>query len=189
MIDCKVRLRSGNCTVTPSCVGHANALRAGCIDVIELTLRTDLALVALRAICDNVPDTLVGVGTILSPKSGRVVKDVGASFGVSLGYNPKVVWATQEAGLPFATRISTPSDLEWATEQGGRLVKFFLAESAGGIACLRSMDWGAMVYVTRPEKAFFVPLNADGDYNAYQIKSIVDRVDGGDAFAGGLILR
>lgn len=117
----------------------AKALLAGGIEVIELTFRTPAALDALKAITANVPDMLVGVGTILSPAQVVQVKEAGADFGVSPGMNPRVVQAAIDTGLPFAPGIATPSDLEAAIELGCRFVKLFPAEPLGGVAYLRSM--------------------------------------------------
>lgn len=125
-------------------VDHAvplsRALLAGGIDVIELTLRTAAGLDAVKAVAAEVPEVVVGVGTILTPDTARQVKSAGAHFGVSPGMNPRVVQAALDAGLPFAPGISTPSDLEAAIELGCTLVKFFPAEAAGGINFLRSMS-------------------------------------------------
>lgn len=117
----------------------ARALVAGGIDAIELTLRTPAGLDAVKAICAEVQDMVVGVGTILTPEVVREVKARGADFGVAPGTNPRVIRAAQEAGLPFAPGIATPSDLETAIELGCRFVKFFPAEASGGLAYLRSM--------------------------------------------------
>ncbi len=118
----------------------ANALLAGGIDAIELTLRTPVAMEALQAICADVPEMLIGVGTILTPELVADVKAAGADFGVSPGMNPRVIRAARDAGLPFAPGIATPSDLEAAIELGCRFVKFFPAEALGGIPYLRSMS-------------------------------------------------
>ena len=118
----------------------AKALLAGCIDVIELTLRTPAGMEAVKAIHAGVPEILLGVGTILTPETAREVKAAGAHFGVAPGMNSRVIRAAQEAGLPFAPGICTPSDLEVAIELGCRFVKFFPAEPAGGISYLRSMS-------------------------------------------------
>jgi len=115
------------------------ALLAGGINAIELTLRTPAALEALKAICADVPEMLIGVGTILTPVTAVEVKKAGAHFGVSPGLNPRVVRAAQEVDLPFAPGICTPSDLEAAIELGCRFVKFFPAEASGGVTYLRSM--------------------------------------------------
>lgn len=118
----------------------ARALLAGGIDAIELTLRTPAGLDSVKAICADVPDILVGVGTILTAETAKEVKAAGADFGVAPGMNPNVVRAAQQAGLPFAPGIATPSDLEAAIELGCRFVKFFPAEPMGGIKFLRSMS-------------------------------------------------
>ena len=118
----------------------ANALLDGGIDAIELTLRTPAGLDAVKAICRDVPDMLVGVGTILSSDSVARVKATGADFGVAPGMNPRVVRSAHQAGLPFAPGIATPSDLEAAIEMECRFVKFFPAEASGGIKYLRSMS-------------------------------------------------
>ena len=116
------------------------ALLAGGIDAIELMLRSVAGIDGVRAVCANLPEMLVGVGTILTPEQAREVKAAGAAFGVAPGTNPHVMRAAQEAGLPFAPGICTPSDLEAAIELGCRFVKFFPAEAAGGVAYLRSMS-------------------------------------------------
>ena len=117
----------------------AKALLAGGIDVIELTLRTPIGLDAVKLIANEVPEMVVGVGTILTPATAVAVKKAGAHFGVAPGMNPRVVKAAREAGLPFAPGICTPSDLEAAIELGCRFVKFFPAEAAGGVTYLKSM--------------------------------------------------
>ncbi|MEP4079541.1 bifunctional 4-hydroxy-2-oxoglutarate aldolase/2-dehydro-3-deoxy-phosphogluconate aldolase [Haloferula sp.] len=117
----------------------AKALLAGGIEVIELTLRTPQGMDAVRAISSGVPEMIIGVGTILSPDQAHEVKAAGADFGVAPGLNPRVIQAAKEAGLPFAPGIATPSDLEAAIELGCRFVKFFPADSLGGIPYLRSM--------------------------------------------------
>ena len=117
----------------------ANALKAGGIDAIELTLRTEAAMDAVRAIAAEVSGILLGVGTILTPEQAVEVKNAGADFGVSPGLNPRVIQAATEAGLPFAPGICSPSDLEAAIEMGCRFVKFFPAEAAGGVKYLKSM--------------------------------------------------
>ena len=89
----------------------ANALLAGGIDVIELTLRTEAGIDATRAISTEVPEILVGVGTILAPEQAVQVKEAGAHFGVSPGLNPRVIKAAKAVELPFAPGIATPSDI------------------------------------------------------------------------------
>ena len=116
------------------------ALLAGGIDVVELMLRSSAGMDGVRAIATELPEILLGVGTILTPEQAGEVKAAGAAFGVAPGMNPRVIRAAQEAGLPFAPGIATPSDLEAAIELGCRFVKFFPAEAMGGITYLRSMS-------------------------------------------------
>lgn len=118
----------------------AKALLAGGVNVMELTLRTDVALDALSAIRQEVPDMLVGAGTILKPEQVSQVVDRGALFGVSPGLNLRVVETALGSGLPFAPGIATPSDIEAAIELGCRHLKFFPAETLGGLNYLRAMS-------------------------------------------------
>ena len=83
---------------------------------------------------------IVGIGTILTPEQVREVVAEGAAFGVSPGINPKVVEAAVEHGLPFAPGIATPSEVELALTFGCRRLKFFPAESLGGLGYLRAMS-------------------------------------------------
>jgi 2-dehydro-3-deoxyphosphogluconate aldolase/(4S)-4-hydroxy-2-oxoglutarate aldolase len=117
----------------------ARALLAGGVDGIELTLRTAVAMQALRSIRAELPEMMVGVGTILSPQQVREVKEAGASFGVSPGMNPRVVSEAVRLGLPFAPGVCTPTDIELAVEQGCRLLKFFPSEPSGGLPYLRTI--------------------------------------------------
>ena len=118
----------------------AKALLAGGIDVIELTLRTDYALEAVKIISENVPDIILGVGTILTPEQVVQIKETGAHFGVSPGMNPNVIRKAEEIDFPFAPGIATPSELETAITLGCRFVKFFPAEASGGVNYLKSIS-------------------------------------------------
>lgn len=117
----------------------ARALIAGGIDAMELTLRTPAALEALRRVRAEVPEMLAGIGTVLTPEQvGEVAKLKGA-FAVAPGTNPRVIQAAREQGLPFMPGVATPSDVEAAIELGCRDLKFFPAESCGGLAYLKNM--------------------------------------------------
>lgn len=117
----------------------ANALMAGGVDCIELTLRTDAAMESLKRIRAEVPEMVVGVGTILTPKQANDVKAGGAAFGVAPGMNPRVVSEAARIGLPFSPGVCTPTDFELAIEQGCRVLKFFPSEPCGGLAYLRTV--------------------------------------------------
>lgn len=121
-------------------VPTAKALLNGGVDIMELTLRTSAAFDALELIRREVPEMLPGVGTILVPEDCRRVRDTGAAFGVSPGFNPEVVKAAIDAGLPFGPGIATPSDMEGAFRLGCDIQKIFPAEPLGGVDYLSSMN-------------------------------------------------
>ncbi|MCB0843344.1 MAG: bifunctional 4-hydroxy-2-oxoglutarate aldolase/2-dehydro-3-deoxy-phosphogluconate aldolase, partial [Bacteroidetes bacterium] len=117
----------------------AEALLAGGVNAIELTLRTDAAMDAARLIKKELPEIMLGFGTVLTRDQVKAVVDLGADFAVSPGCNPKIVKEAYQQGLPFAPGIMTPSDIEIAVELGCRVLKFFPAETSGGIKHLQSM--------------------------------------------------
>ncbi len=117
----------------------AEALMAGGVTAMELTLRTPVALDALRNIKGAVPEMFAGVGTVLTPEQVAQVRDAGGDFAVAPGMNARVVAAALDAGLPFAPGICTPSDIEAALEFDRRFLKFFPAEPSGGRAYLRNI--------------------------------------------------
>ncbi|MCC6125895.1 MAG: bifunctional 4-hydroxy-2-oxoglutarate aldolase/2-dehydro-3-deoxy-phosphogluconate aldolase [Pirellulales bacterium] len=115
----------------------ARALLAGGIDAMEITMRTAAALDALRAIRAEAPEMEVGAGTVLTPEQARECKAAGASFAVAPGTSPRTMQAAQDCGLSFAPGVMTPSDIETALGFGCRVLKYFPAETAGGIAHLK----------------------------------------------------
>lgn len=117
----------------------ARALVEGGVRMIELAWRTGETLNALRAIKREVPEILLGVGTILSPEQVRSAQGEGANFGVSPGLSAAVLKEAGRRGLPFAPGVQTASEIQVALEQGCRWLKFFPAESAGGLVHLRSV--------------------------------------------------
>ena len=118
----------------------AHALLGGGVDIMELTLRTPAALGALRRVKAEVPEMMCGAGTVLTVEQVDQVSDAGSDFAVSPGMNPKIVARAKEIGLPFAPGICTPSDIEAAIELGCRLLKFFPAESMGGLKHLKNIS-------------------------------------------------
>lgn len=117
----------------------AKALLKGGVDAIELTLRTPAALDAAKAIKNEVPEITLGIGTVLTTGQIEAVAKIGVDFAVAPGCNPKVIAAAQNHGLSFAPGIMTPSDIEAAVELGCRILKYFPAESSGGINHLKNM--------------------------------------------------
>jgi 2-dehydro-3-deoxyphosphogluconate aldolase/(4S)-4-hydroxy-2-oxoglutarate aldolase len=117
----------------------ARALVAGGLPVIELTLRTPVALDAIAAIAAEVPEILVGAGTITSPELvGRAV-DAGAQFLVSPGTTPGLLRELAGSGVPFLPGTATVSEAMAVLEAGFSEMKFFPAEASGGAAYLKSL--------------------------------------------------
>lgn len=117
----------------------AKALLKGGVDSIELTLRTPVALDAAKAIKKEVPEMTLGFGTVLTKDQVKAVVDLGADFAVAPGCNPKIIAEAVKLGLPFAPGIMTPTDIEMALEEGCRVLKYFPAETSGGMDNLKNM--------------------------------------------------
>jgi len=117
----------------------ARALVAGGVRVLEVTLRTAVAADAAKAIVAEVPGAIVGIGTILNPGDLARARTLGARFGISPGATPELLKAAAASGMPFAPGIATASELMAAMAAGFDLVKFFPAESSGGIKALRAL--------------------------------------------------
>jgi 2-dehydro-3-deoxyphosphogluconate aldolase/(4S)-4-hydroxy-2-oxoglutarate aldolase len=117
----------------------AKALQAGGVSAIELTLRTPVAWEAAKAIKHEVPQITLGFGTVLTIEQALNAAKVGADFAVAPGCNPKVIAAARDCGLSFAPGIATPTDIEVALEQGCRILKYFPAETSGGMKHLTNM--------------------------------------------------
>ncbi|MGA4842327.1 bifunctional 4-hydroxy-2-oxoglutarate aldolase/2-dehydro-3-deoxy-phosphogluconate aldolase [Streptomyces sp. G45] len=122
-----------------SAVPLARALVAGGLPAIEVTLRTPAALPAIRAIAAEVPDAIVGAGTVISPGNVRDAVDAGAGFLVSPGWTEKLLDAMGASGVPFLPGVSTTSEVVALLERGVSEMKFFPAEAAGGTAYLKSL--------------------------------------------------
>jgi 2-dehydro-3-deoxyphosphogluconate aldolase/(4S)-4-hydroxy-2-oxoglutarate aldolase len=116
----------------------ARALLAGGIRVLEVTLRTAAALDGIRAIAREVPQALVGAGTVLSPADFEAAREAGARFAVSPGATLELLAAAHTCGLPFLPGVMTPSDVIAAVAAGYQVLKFFPAVPAGGVAMLNA---------------------------------------------------
>ena len=117
----------------------AKSLLKGGVNTLELTLRTPAAMEAAKAIKKEVPEICLGIGTVLTTEQVKAVADMGADFAVAPGCNPKVIAEARKQGLSFAPGVMTPTDIEMAIEQGCRILKYFPAESSGGINHLSNM--------------------------------------------------
>jgi 2-dehydro-3-deoxyphosphogluconate aldolase/(4S)-4-hydroxy-2-oxoglutarate aldolase len=116
----------------------ARALVDGGLPVLEVTLRTDAAIGAIRAIREQVPGASVGAGTVLSARDLSAVEAAGALFAISPGATDALYAAASDARIPLLPGIATASELMHGMELGYQRFKFFPAESSGGIAALKS---------------------------------------------------
>ncbi|MEM7585528.1 MAG: bifunctional 4-hydroxy-2-oxoglutarate aldolase/2-dehydro-3-deoxy-phosphogluconate aldolase [Acidobacteriota bacterium] len=117
----------------------ARALAAGGIDVLEVTLRTDIACEAIRLIATEVPEVTVGAGTVTQPSDFQRIRRAGARFAVSPGYLPDLADAARSVDLPFLPGVMTPTEAMIARDQGFDILKLFPAEAAGGIRLLKAI--------------------------------------------------
>ncbi|WP_109508073.1 bifunctional 4-hydroxy-2-oxoglutarate aldolase/2-dehydro-3-deoxy-phosphogluconate aldolase [Nocardioides speluncae] len=122
-----------------SAVPLARALVAGGLPAIELTLRTPVALDAIRAIAAEVPEILVGAGTVLNGGQAKLAADAGARFLVSPGATPDLLAGLADTGLLFLPGTATVSEVLAVLEAGVTEMKFFPAEVSGGVGFLRSV--------------------------------------------------
>lgn len=115
----------------------ARALVAGGAKTIELTLRTDAALDAMRAIAAEVPELVIGAGTVLRPGDMDAAVDAGASFLISPGLTPSLIAAAAERGVPYLPGVATAAEVMMALEQGHDCLKLFPAAQLG-VATLKA---------------------------------------------------
>ncbi|MCH9829842.1 MAG: bifunctional 4-hydroxy-2-oxoglutarate aldolase/2-dehydro-3-deoxy-phosphogluconate aldolase [Gammaproteobacteria bacterium] len=116
----------------------ARALVDGGVRLLEITMRTPVALEATRRIVEEVPDAIVGVGTLTTIADIALAIEAGASFGVSPGATPALLAAARDAGLPLLPGVMTPSDILSGLAEGYDTFKFFPAQQAGGMAMLKA---------------------------------------------------
>ena len=120
-------------------VPMARALVAGGVRVLEVTMRTPVALQCIEAIARAVPEAIVGAGTIRSAADARAARDAGSLFGVSPGYTAAVGAACRDVGLPLLPGVASASEVMAAQADGLSFLKFFPATAAGGIPMLKAL--------------------------------------------------
>lgn len=127
----------------------AQALVAGGLTVIEVVLRTPAALKCLKAIADEVPDAIVGAGTVLSEEQVEAVLLAGAQFVVLPGLYSPVIQVAQSANLPVFPGVATATEAQQGWNMGLRTLKFFPASLAGGIPMLKALGsvFGGMSFM------------------------------------------
>jgi 2-dehydro-3-deoxyphosphogluconate aldolase / (4S)-4-hydroxy-2-oxoglutarate aldolase len=117
----------------------AKALVAGGIRVLEVTLRTEHGLPAIRAMAEQVPGAIIGVGTLTQAEEFVAAREAGAVFGVSPGLTPSLIEAARKSGLPLLPGVMSPSEVMAAREAGFRQLKLFPAVPAGGVGMLNAI--------------------------------------------------
>ena len=181
----------------------ARALVAGGIRLLEVTLRTPAGLDAAAAIIAEVPEAVVGIGTVLTPADLDRSIAAGARFALSPGATAPLLDAAADAPIPFLPGVATASELMAAMERGFTAAKFFPATAAGGIPALRALagpfpqarfcptggitednaaDWLALPNVVALGGTWLTPLDdiAAGQWDAITARAarIVARLDG-----------
>ena len=136
----------------------ALALSDGGLPCAEVTLRTPRAMEALRRIASELPDMLIGAGTVLTPAQAAEARGAGARFAVAPGFNQAVVEFCQSVELPIFPGVCTPTEIEMALGAGLSVVKFFPAEPIGGLPFLKAV---AAPYTT----VSFMPTGGIGPSN------------------------
>ncbi|MFN3408203.1 MAG: bifunctional 4-hydroxy-2-oxoglutarate aldolase/2-dehydro-3-deoxy-phosphogluconate aldolase [Limisphaerales bacterium] len=135
------------------------ALLAGGLNALEITFRTAAAAEAIRRVRAALPGMLIGAGTLLNADQLRQAMDAGAQFGVSPGFDKETVRVALAASFPFLPGVMTPTDVLRALKHGVKRLKFFPAETAGGVPMLK-----ALAGPFAPSGVTFVPtggINAD----------------------------
>ena len=117
----------------------AEALVAGGLKVLEVTLRTEAAIEGIKQIIKHVPGAIVGTGTVCNEQQIKLSEDIGCQFMISPGATDKLLQAAQKSSIPFLPGISSVSELMRGLEYGHRDFKFFPAEAAGGVPVLKAM--------------------------------------------------
>ena len=146
-------------------VPMARALVAGGIRMLEVTLRTPQALACMEAIAKEVPDAVVGAGTVRSAADAKAAANAGAKFAVSPGYTSAVGQACRDQGLSLLPGVATGSEIMMAQEDGYTELKFFPAMQAGGPAMLKA--WGGPFFDVR-----FCPTGGVTPQNAHEFLSL-----------------
>lgn len=116
----------------------ARALLAGGIRTIEITLRTPAALAAVASIARDVPELVIGVGTVLTAQDLKASAEAGASFAISPGSTPELMDAARHGPIPYLPAVATAGELMAGLDRGYTTFKFFPAAAAGGVATLKA---------------------------------------------------
>lgn len=147
---------------TSRAVPTARALVAGGVPTVEVMLRTDAGLAAIEAIRAEVPEAIIGAGTVLTPERLEQAQQAGASFGVAPGFDPATVRRAAEIGIPFLPGAITPTEIQACLAHGITTIKFFPASTSGGTATIKALSAAYSVAGVR-----FVATGGVDDTNAF----------------------
>ena len=117
----------------------AGALLDGGIVLQEVALRTPAALPAIARIANELPEVIVGAGTVRNADGVYAARDAGARFGVSPGITPEIALAVDDVEMPFLPGVATPSEIQGAVDLGFLTCKFFPAPASGGLTFLQAV--------------------------------------------------
>lgn len=120
-------------------VDLAHALVEGGIPTLEITLRTPVGVDAIRLIAKEVPNAIVGAGTVTNPEQLQAVEDAGAVFAISPGLHETLAKASHQSSIPLIPGVATPGEVQLALEHGINTLKLFPAEVVGGKAMLKAL--------------------------------------------------
>lgn len=120
-------------------VDLAHALVEGGIPTLEITLRTPAGIHAIRLIAKEVPNAIIGAGTVTNPDQLKAVEDAGAVFAISPGLHESLAKASHQSSIPLIPGVATPSEVQLALEHGIDTLKLFPAEVVGGKAMLKAL--------------------------------------------------
>ncbi len=120
-------------------VDLAHALVEGGIPTLEITLRTPVDVDAIRLIAKEVPNAIVGAGTVTNPEQLKAVEDAGALFAISPGLHETLAKASHQSSIPLIPGVATPGEVQLALEHGLDTLKLFPAEVVGGKAMLKAL--------------------------------------------------
>ena len=127
-------------TQVSQAVPLAHALLEGGIDAMEITLRHAAGLAAIEAVARDVPEMVVGAGTVTQASELTQVRNAGASFALSPGMTTALIDAVKQMGMPFIPGVMTPGEIMQARQDGFRVAKLFPAVQSGGLAMLKALQ-------------------------------------------------
>ena len=147
----------------------AKALMAGGIKVLEVTLRTPAAIDVIKRIAEEVPDSLIGAGTVTNAQQLKAVTEAGAKFAISPGMTADLLKAGMDAEIPLIPGISSTSELMKGKDAGYTHMKFFPAEASGGVKAIKAISGPFPEFTFCPTGGI-----GPGNYNDYlALKNVV----------------